>query len=40
MLPLKPEPIVATAIALASWQYQRSTRDVGHDRGFRRREAP
>jgi hypothetical protein len=31
MLPLKPEPLVATAIALASWEYQRNT-DVEHDR--------
>jgi len=31
MLPLKPEPVVATAIAVASWEYQRNT-DVEHDR--------
>ena len=31
MLPLKPEPLVATAIALASWEYQRNT-GVEHDR--------
>lgn len=32
MPPLKPEPVVATGIALASWVYQRNTHDVEHDR--------
>lgn len=32
MLPLKPEALVTTAIALASWEYQRNTQDVEHDR--------
>jgi hypothetical protein len=31
MLPLKPEFLVATAVALASWEFQRNT-DVEHDR--------
>jgi hypothetical protein len=31
MLPLEPRPLVATARALASWEYQRNT-DVEHDR--------
>ena len=32
MLPFKPEPLVATGIALASWEHERNTPDVEYDR--------
>ena len=32
MLPLKPEPLVATGTALASWECQRNAQDVEQDR--------